>query len=99
MELLFECEAGDKRDLMKKVLLRLEDDLAERLDLASEALGGGSTRSGKKTAILRHVLEQVLPDEESLKQIIHYRRSNLYQRERMKQPDEPAFLSELRGAS
>ena len=37
---------------MKSVLLRLDDRLAERLELMNRVLGGAGTRGGKKSAIV-----------------------------------------------
>jgi Mg-chelatase subunit ChlI len=62
---------------MKSVLLRLDDKLAERLELMNRVLGGAGTRGGKKSAIVRCALAQLLPDEQQLKEIIKYNRSPL----------------------
>ena len=81
---------------MKSVLLRLDDRLAERLELMNRVLGGAGTRGGKKAAIVRCALAQVLPDEEQLKEIIQYNRAPRYKRDKMSEPEEPNFVFEAK---
>lgn len=81
---------------MKSVLLRLDDKLAERLELMNRVLGGAGTRGGKKSAIVRCALAQLLPDEQQLKDIIKYNRSPLQKQGEMDKPEETSFIHEVK---